>query len=232
MASKPDMTFRLIRGIAILSGLIVIYLLLMEFGILSIITNKQALREWVVQLGHWGPIIIIGLMMVAIVMSPIPSGPIAMVAGATYGSIWGTIYIVIGAELGALIAFCVARQLGYEVLQGWPRIRPLMSWLGKERSQAGLMFIVFASRLIPFLSFDAISYAAGLTPLAFWRFLLATLAGVVPTAYLITMFGEVLITTGSRGGMVAIALISSITLLPILLRLLWIWLRKRWNEKF
>ncbi len=52
------------------------------------------------------------------------------------------------------------------------------------------MRLVFALRLIPFVSFDIISYAAGLTPLRFWRFALATLAGVTPIAFLLSHFGE------------------------------------------
>ncbi|BBM06243.1 hypothetical protein HAALTHF_53340n [Vreelandella aquamarina] len=85
---------------------------------------------------------IIFMMITAIVMSPIPSGPIAMVAGAIYGPVWGTAYVVIGAEAGALLAFCIARLFGYEVMQRWSRTRPILNWLGKERSQTGLMLIV------------------------------------------------------------------------------------------
>lgn len=167
------------------------------------------------------------MMIAAIVMSPIPSGPIAMVAGAIYGPLWGTAYVVIGAEAGALLAFGIARLLGCEVIHRWSRIRPMLDWLGKERSQTGLMLFVFASRLVPFISFDAVSYAAGLTPLAFWRFLIATLAGVLPTAYLIVMFGEVLITADSRGLTVALILASGVTLLPLLAKLVWTRHRKR-----
>lgn len=221
MASKLGVKHRLVLGAALLTGLAVLYWILMETGALSTLTNEQALREWVGQLGFWGPLAIIVMMIIAIVMSPIPSGPIAMVAGATYGSVWGTAYVVIGAEAGALLAFCIARLLGYEVIHRWSRIRPMLDWLGKERSQTGLMLVVFASRLVPFISFDAVSYAAGLTPLAFWRFLIATLAGVIPTAYLIVMFGEVMITADSRGLTVALILISGVTLLPILAKLIW-----------
>lgn len=223
-------TPRLVWGVAVLVGLVALYWALMETGALSTLTNKQALREWVGQLGLWGPLAIIAMMIAAIVMSPIPSGPIAMVAGATYGPVWGTAYVVIGAEAGALIAFCIARLLGYEAMQRWSRIRPMLNWLGKDRSQTGLMLVVFASRLVPFISFDAVSYAAGLTPLAFWRFVIATLAGVIPTAYLITRFGEVLITTDIRGLTVALILISGITLLPILAKLLWVWRKRRDNS--
>jgi uncharacterized membrane protein YdjX (TVP38/TMEM64 family) len=51
------------------------------------------------------------------------------------------------------------------------------------------MTIVFVSRLLPFVSFDLVSYAAGLTSLSAWRFALATLAGVLPTAFLLAHFG-------------------------------------------
>lgn len=230
MANRLGVKPRLMWGAAVLVGLAALYWALMEAGALATFTDKNALLEWVDQLGFWGPLAIIAMMITAIVMSPIPSGPIAMVAGAIYGPVWGTAYVVIGAEVGAVIAFCTARFLGYEAMQRWSRIRPILDWLGKDRSQTGLMAVVFISRLVPFISFDAISYAAGLTPLAFWRFVLATLAGVIPTAYLITTFGEALITADSRGLTVALILISGITLLPILAKLLWTWHRKRSNR--
>jgi len=60
------------------------------------------------------------------------------------------------------------------------------SWLG---SQNALMGSVFASRLLPFISFDVVSYAAGLTPLAWWRFAVATVAGIAPASFLLAHFG-------------------------------------------
>lgn len=47
------------------------------------------------------------------------------------------------------------------------------------------------SRLLPFVSFDAVSYATGLSSLNFWRFALATLAGIVPASFLLAHFGSV-----------------------------------------
>jgi uncharacterized membrane protein YdjX (TVP38/TMEM64 family) len=200
---------------------------LLEAGVLPALTDEQALREWIDRLGFWGPLAIVALMVAAIVMSPIPSGPIAMAAGAAYGPVWGTVYVVVGAETGALIAFWLARYLGYEVVRRWARIRPLLRRLEERRSQTWLMAVVFISRLIPFISFDAVSYAAGLTPLAFWRFAVATLIGVIPIAFVFTYFGEALISTGSESVTVLLILLSSITLIPIAAKLLWNRYRKR-----
>lgn len=207
------------------------YWILLETGVLGTVTNKAELRAWISQLGYWGPVGIIALMITAIVLSPIPSAPIAMVAGAVYGSFWGTVFVVIGAEAGALIAFTIARSLGYDVIHRWKRIRPVLSWLGRDRSQGALMLIIFASRLVPFISFDAVSYAAGLTPLTFWRFVVATLAGVIPTAYLITTFGGVLIETESGLVTIALFLISSVTLLPFLAKLFMVRRRRRKEDE-
>src|SRR3546814_7754166 len=55
--------------------------------------------------------------------------------------------------------------------------------------QTALTATVFASRLRPFVSFDMISYAAGLSRLHAWRFALATLAGIVPASFLLAHFG-------------------------------------------
>lgn len=182
--------------------------------------DERALREWVEGLGAWGPAAIVGLMTMAIVMSPIPSAPIALVAGAAYGPLWGTLYIVAGAEAGAIVAFWIARCLGYEALRRWAPAGRWMQRLAHQRSQSRLMAVVFASRLIPFVSFDVLSYAAGLTPLAFWRFALATLAGVVPLSFALAYFGESIVESGSRWMMLFALSMGLVTLGPFVLRAL------------
>src|SRR3546814_18046790 len=79
--------------------------------------DGERLYMLVARAGFWGPVGIITLMTVAVVASPIPSAPIALAAGAAYGHLWGTVQVVIGAELGALIAFGLARVLGHDVLR-------------------------------------------------------------------------------------------------------------------
>jgi uncharacterized membrane protein YdjX (TVP38/TMEM64 family) len=148
--------------------------------------DGERLDMLVARAGLWGPVVIVRLMTVAVVASPIPSAPIALAAGAAYGHLWGTVQVVIGAELGALIAFGLARVLGHDVLRRVFGDRVDAGLLG---SQTALTATVFASRLMPFVSFDMISYAAGLSRLHAWRFALATLAGIVPASFLLAHFG-------------------------------------------
>jgi uncharacterized membrane protein YdjX (TVP38/TMEM64 family) len=177
---------RIVAGLALVLALGAAYWLLRDSALLMTLLDSQALKSFVDSLGPWGPPGVIGLMALAILVSPIPSAPIALAAGALYGHGWGTLYVLIGAEIGALAAFGIARLVGYEVLRRWLGDRLSLGWLG---SQNALMGLVFVSRLLPFVSFDVISYAAGLTVLSAWRFAIATLAGIVPASFLLAHFG-------------------------------------------
>lgn len=174
--------------------------------------SGERVSAWVNAAGAWGPTIIILLMTVAIVATPIPSAPIALAAGAAYGHTIGTIYIVIGAELGAMVAFALARLLGRDVLTRWLGDSVDRGWLG---SQNALTFTVFASRLMPFISFDIVSYAAGLSCLHFWRFALATLAGIIPASFVLAHFGnEAVSGEPGRAAWAAVGL-GALTLTPL-----------------
>jgi uncharacterized membrane protein YdjX (TVP38/TMEM64 family) len=82
-----------------------------------------------------------------------------------------------------------------------------------------MMGIVFVSRLLPFLSFDLVSYAAGLTPLKAWRFAAATLAGILPASFLLAHFGGEL-ASGDPGRLaITGAALGGLVLIPILWRL-------------
>ena len=218
--SGQSLMARIAIAIAILLALVGLYWGLSESGLLSAIESREDLRREIERLGVWGPLAIIGLMTAAIVMSPIPSGPIALVAGAAYGPLWGTVYVAVGAEAGALIAFTIARHLGYEWLRRWPSAQALFDRLGQDRSQNRLMAIVFASRLVPFISFDAVSYVAGLTPLSFWRFAIATVTGIVPLSFAFAYFGEQAFSANSERLMLLLLLAGGVTLLPMAVKLM------------
>lgn len=200
-------------GIGLLLGLGAVYGLLRDVGVIGTALDAMALKSYVNALGAWGPVAVIGLMVLAILVSPIPSAPIALAAGAAYGHTWGTFYVLAGAELGALAAFGIARLLGHELLRHWFGDRLSLGWFG---SQNALMGLVFASRLLPFISFDVISYAAGLTVLSYWRFALATLAGIAPASFLLAHFGGEMATGESDRILLAAAGLGVLVAIPLL----------------
>lgn len=182
--------------------------------------EPERLETLVARAGLWGPVLIATLMTIAVVASPIPSAPIALAAGAAYGHLWGTVQVVIGAELGALIAFGLARVLGHDVLRRVFGDRVDAGLLG---SQNALTATVLASRLMPFVSFDMISYAAGLSRLHAWRFALATLAGIIPASFLLAHFGGEAVSGDLGRATWAVLGLGLLTGLP----LLWVAMRQK-----
>ncbi|SFP84546.1 hypothetical protein [Tranquillimonas alkanivorans] len=66
--------------------------------------DRKALDRMVAEAGVFGPLLVVGLITLAVVASPIPSAPIAMASGAAYGHLWNTLWVILGAEAGALVA--------------------------------------------------------------------------------------------------------------------------------
>ena len=157
------------------------------FGLQIDMPGREDLMRAIDAAGIFGPIVVVAFMALAIVASPLPSAPIALAAGAAYGHTFGTVLVVLGAEIGAIAAFLLARGLGRPFVQR--HVGPKIG-TGLLGSQNTLTLLIFGSRLLPFLSFDLISYAAGLSKLHLWRFALATLAGIVPASFLLAHLGS------------------------------------------
>jgi uncharacterized membrane protein YdjX (TVP38/TMEM64 family) len=213
------------RPLLILGFLVVVsitlFLFMQQSGFIAYVSDADAVQRSVQSLGALGPAILIGLMTIAIVASPIPSAPIGLAAGAAYGPVFGSVITITGSALGSIVAFGIARFLAYDTVRRWSAVRKPLDWLGKERSQTWLMVVVFVSRLVPFVSFDAVSYAAGLTPLAFWRFALATIAGVAPISFALAFGGDALLASGGGDITFWLLVAGGITVIPVVLKLVW-----------
>ena len=203
-----------------------LFVLDQQTGWLRDLAEQERLGRLIDSAGTFGPAAVVLLLALAIVASPLPSAPIAMAAGAVYGPLAGTILTVVGSFLGASSAFAIARFLAYGAVRRWDLVRQPLEWLERGHSQSWLMGAVFLTRLAPFLSFDAISYAAGLTPLRYWRFAIATLAGVAPISFLLAYGGGRIFAAGSGSILVTLLAFGGITAIPIVARVIWLRLKR------
>lgn len=149
--------------------------------------SPTVLAQWLNDAGPLAPLLLIGSMVCAVVIPPIPSLPLDLAAGAAFGPFYGALYAVVGAELGAIACFLIARALGRDALS---RILKTDATFCRMCTDHQLMGLMFFARLIPIFSFDVVSYGAGLTNISFKTFALATFFGMAPPTFAFTYLGS------------------------------------------
>jgi uncharacterized membrane protein YdjX (TVP38/TMEM64 family) len=164
--------------------------------------------------GPLAPLLLVFGMASAVIIPPIPSLPLDLAAGAAYGPFWGTVYVVIGAEIGAIAGFLIARVLGRDVVS---RVLHTGATFCQRCSDHQLLGLVFFARLIPVFSFDVVSYGSGLTAISLKAFALATLAGMIPPTFAFTYFGS---SVASARWVLIVAGLAMVTLFLVTPRLL------------
>lgn len=168
--------------------------------------SPAVLTRWLHDAGPLGPVLLIGSMVGAVIIPPIPSLPLDLAAGAAFGPFYGALYAVIGAEIGAILCFLIARALGRDALARFMKTENIFCQKCTDHQLMGAMFI---ARFIPIFSFDVVSYGAGLTNISLKTFAFATLFGMAPPTFALTYLGSSVVSAQwplIAGGVVMVAL--------------------------
>lgn len=145
------------------------------------------LRDYILSFGAWAPVVSVVLMVLQAVAAPLPAFLITFANGLAFGALWGGLLSVFGASVAAAVSFWLARALGrgpVEALVGGTSLESADRWFARYG-----VYAVLVARLIPILSFDVISFAAGLTRMRFPGFLLATIVGMSPATFVYAYLG-------------------------------------------
>lgn len=173
--------------------------------------HPEQIADWLRAAGPFGPILFMALMATSVVISPVPSLPLDLAAGATFGVPLGTTYAVIGAEIGAVVSFLIGRSLGRAALT--KLLRTDISFC-EQCSDRHLALFVFLSRLLPIFSFDLVSYGAGLTNMSIRAFAAATLLGMIGPTVLLTYAGSQAVSGTGLLIVLGFAMVALLLLLP------------------
>ncbi len=150
--------------------------------------DVAGLRNYILSFGVWAPLVSALLMILQALVAPLPSFVLSFANGLAFGTFWGGMLSLASASLAAAVGFCIARFLGrgpVEALVGRAHLGAADRWFLRWGAYA-----ILAARLVPVVSFDIVSYAAGLTRMGFWRFMLATVIGMAPATFIYAYLGE------------------------------------------
>jgi len=149
--------------------------------------DVAGLRDYILSFGAWAPIVSALLMILQALVAPLPAFVLSFANGLAFGTFWGGMLSLASASLAAVVSFWIARLLGrgpVEALVGRTHLGAADRWFLRWGAYA-----ILVARLVPVVSFDVVSYAAGLTRVGFWRFMLATTVGMTPATFIYAYLG-------------------------------------------
>ncbi len=172
-----------IIGIVILA-IIVLIILSVEHTIL--LTLQDHFTTWVAIAGPFGWLVLI-ILLILHSFVPFPLEFAAVAAGITYGFWLGVLLTWIGTVLGGILSFWISRRFGRDFFER--ALNPSqIAWLEKHARNEGTVALL-VSRLLPFMSFTLVSYAAGLTPVSWFTFIWTSAVGMLPIIIISVLYG-------------------------------------------
>jgi uncharacterized membrane protein YdjX (TVP38/TMEM64 family)/rhodanese-related sulfurtransferase len=148
--------------------------------------DATSLDHWLTSLGIWAPIVHVLLFAVGTVVF-LPGSLFALAGGALFGPVWGAILNLIGATLGASLAFLIARYLAgdWVTRKSGGQLKRLVDGVEKE----GWRFVAFV-RLVPLFPFNLTNYALGLTRIGFLPYVITSFICMAPGAIAFSWLGH------------------------------------------
>ncbi len=177
--------------------------------------DLENIRGLIVSYGDISPLVYIIIMATAIVVSPIPSMPLAAASGVIFGPLMGSIYSIIGGTIGAIISFYIARVFGRGFVE---RVLKTHIDFCDKCTEKYIVYFIFISRLLPIFQFDIISYGAGLTNISLKKFAAATFFGMIPISFLFTYYGQAIFLGSWFTAIISMTIIIAILLVPVLIK--------------
>lgn len=171
-------------------------------------------------LGLWAPLGFVALFALATVLF-VPGAIFGLAGGVLFGPVWGSVVNLVGATLGATLAFLAARYLAAD----WARrkVAGRLDRLIAGVDAEGWRFVAFV-RLVPLFPFNLLNYALGLTRIPLTHYVVASLICMAPGTIAFTYLGyagraafvggEALV----RTGLIALGLLALAAFIPRIVR--------------
>ena len=148
----------------------------------------ESLAGQLADVGRWGPVLFVALYVVAAVTLA-PAFVLTFTAGAVFGLWRGTLYVFVGASLGAMAVYGLAVPLARTRILGWIDKDPRMA-AARHAVVDHSAWIQFLLRLSPLVPYNLLNYTLALSGVRFRDFTLA-LVGMLPTNIMYAYYGKV-----------------------------------------
>jgi len=186
-----------------------------------------ALRDWIENLGAWGPAVYLLLYIIGVVAA-LPGSALTVAAGALFGSVLGVLLVSVASTAGAGLAFLISRYFARESTAGWLRGNEKFRRLDELTERRGAV-IVALTRLVPIFPFNLLNYGFGLTSVPFWTYLFWSWLCMLPGTVLYVVGADAFFKAAAQGE-VPWALLAAVLAAAVVLALLVRFARRRGIE--
>lgn len=153
-------------------------------------TNTAPVIDYIRSFGPLAVVVSFTLMVFQSLAAPFPAFLITFSNAAVFGWIAGAVLSWTSSMVGAAACFGIAKLYGRNAvtkLTGKTALASVDDFFDKFGAKS-----IVVARLLPFMPFDIVSYAAGLTSMRFWPFFLATGIGQLPATIIYSYAGKML----------------------------------------
>ncbi|WP_227499985.1 TVP38/TMEM64 family protein [Synechococcus sp. PCC 7335] len=174
-------------GLFVAAAALTVFLSMSGGHTLLVLFDRMALTDFFEEAGHSS----IGLFVVAHIVANavgVPGTLLVIVGGAVYGLWWGTLWSVVGASLGAIAAFCLARYLFSDWFKARFYHKPIFKKLNTALCTNALL-CVLTIRFSPVSPFNVVNFAFGLSPVPVRAYAIGTFIGIIPGTLAYTWLG-------------------------------------------
>ncbi|HEY3645985.1 MAG TPA: VTT domain-containing protein [Gammaproteobacteria bacterium] len=188
----------------------------------SLRSHRDALLQFTAS-HYWEALCLATVGCLVLVALSVPvSGIFMLLCGMLFGRGIGTALMAVVVSLGATLAVLIVRYLAQDFVRGRLRGRRKAQKLLRQLGQNQDSYLLFL-RVAPWFPFWLTNILYGLTAMPAWRFLLLTLVGILPDAFIYDNVGAHLATLRSSRdllsptGILALALLAVLCLCPVLI---------------
>lgn len=228
---KKNTNFKrlILMGLILIAILIYIFVPSVNRGLNAIMKmfatgDFEVVKAFVASYGIYAAIVSFLLMVLQSIVAPLPAFLITFANANLFGWWKGAILSWSSAMVGAGLCFYIARILGRDVVEKLTSKSGLKT-IDDFFEKHGKMSILIA-RLLPFISFDIVSYAAGLTSMSFLSFFIATGIGQLPATIVYSIVGGML-TGGARIMVTGLLILFGLSFLILLIRQVYVEKQKK-----
>jgi len=159
--------------------------------------NRVTLLTWVQNAGVLAVLTYMAVYAVAVALS-LPGGAVLSITGGfLFGAVWGTVYIVISATLGATVLFLIAKTTLGDSLR--TKAGPWLQKMEAGLQENAMNYLLFL-RLVPLFPFFVVNLVPAFLGVSLSTYVVGTLVGIIPGTFVYATVGAGLGSIFEAGG--------------------------------